>query len=131
MPDSTTTSSTPSETSPESETEIARTVIGGTEWVELLSDSQQEPELEGNQGICHMATQRLLLNRNEVPSRGYSAVRFHEQFHASARQSGAVLGLQMILGVDADKMEEIEEYIVSAWGQAMFDTLYRNGYLKY
>lgn len=130
---STPSSTTPSENSPLSgtEVEIAREIIGGTEWVVVESDAASEPELEGNQGICHKPTQRLLINRAEVPPAGYDFVRFHEEFHASVWMNGGLYGLQRIIGCDDEKMEEIEEYIITSWGQAMFDTLTRNGHLTY
>ncbi len=113
------------------EVELGVTIIGSSEWREVLTDGGNEPELEGNEGLCHNKTQRILVNRDEVAPAGIPSVRFHEQFHAAVRISGAALGLKRIIGCSDEKMEEIEEYIVSAWGQAMFDVLYRNNYLKY
>jgi hypothetical protein len=117
------------EAEPSVEVEIRRDIVGGAEWTLVVSDSKLEPELEGNQGVCRKATQKLLINREETCPSGYSFVWFHELAHAVGWMNGSVYALQQLIGCDDEKMEVIEEFIVQVWFQGMFEALKQNGYL--
>lgn len=101
--------------------------IGGTEWTVIRSTPTTHPELEDHEGLTVYDRHEILVNTDKVPTDRFPAVLFHELMHAAGEISGASHVLEKWL--DVENFDDVEEILIRTYGQAMFDTLTRNGWL--
>lgn len=103
--------------------------VGGTAWEVIYTEAKTKKGLRGNEGLLLKNEHKIYINKDLVPPSRVASVVFHEMLHACSDISGSYYAVRQSLGIDEERMHELEELLIRTWGQAMFDTLVRNGWL--
>ena len=93
---------------------LGKVVICGSVYSVKQGTGFDEPQLEGNHGLCDSAKCTIWLKDDLVPEMKKSTL-VHELLHAVVRDSGAMHALMASLGLqDSDpRLDQLEETLVT------------------